>query len=81
MISNSKKIPQNTFSITTIGLSQINVSIINEELNIEFNADDIFGKDKEKNIVRKETKIILFHPKAQQLVLVKKIRMWYIAHN
>jgi len=43
-----EKISQNTFSIITIGCVSNNVSITNEGTNIEFNTDDVFGKNKEK---------------------------------
>jgi len=74
------------FSITTIGCVSNNVSITNGGTNIEFNTDDVFGKDKEKIFVRKETKFILFHPKVSRFTTTtsackknsKLVCMWYI---
>ena len=61
------------FSITTIGCVSNNVSITNEGTNIEFNTDDVFGKDKEKIFVRKETKFILFHPKVSRFTTTTSV--------
>ena len=64
-----EKIPPNTFSITTIGCVSNNVSITNEGTSIEFNTGDVFGRDKGKIFIRKETKFILFHLKVSRFAI------------
>ena len=68
------KTSQNTFSITTIGCVSNNVSITNEGTSIEFNTGDVFGRDKGKIFIRKETKFILFHLKVSRFAIITTIK-------